>query len=289
MKHSIRYLIPVFISVCFACSKSPIPETVEENVTYLNNTIGIAFDHSLVGDDISPDLDLRLVNDKGNEYYNHLIVERKNNHPVFSGEQALRFEVRPGDCVYNDDYNDCQNDRTRAEVFVRNRITYEPGMTIKYKYKLYIPRHSYFSPSGPNPYSPVTIVTQIYYDDKGIEGDQKGQIYLVMDHDQNLVLRTHTPFTYDIKEHTFLTSNPFDRWIDVELILNYGDGDNGQLTVIIDGSTKYNRPYDFIPEYYVIPQYFFKVGIYNAFISQALQPYNRQVIYFDELQRFVTN
>ena len=62
----------------------------------------------------------------GNKYFKSLskkykkygmqVVNKKDGHPVRAGEKSIRFEVRPGDCGYNEDWNDCDNDRERHEL-----------------------------------------------------------------------------------------------------------------------------------------------------------------------------
>jgi len=46
------------------------------------------------------------------------IVNKANGHPVRSGNQSIRFEVRDGDCGQNEDggWSDCKGDRERHEL-----------------------------------------------------------------------------------------------------------------------------------------------------------------------------
>ena len=57
----------------------------------------------------------------GSHYKNYgmQVVNIKDGHPVRSGKQSIRFEVRSGDCEkdYDDsNWNDCDNDRERHEL-----------------------------------------------------------------------------------------------------------------------------------------------------------------------------
>ena len=62
----------------------------------------------------------------GNKYFKSLsnnfkkygvcIVEKSKGHPTRLGQQSLRFEVKPGDCGYNNGWNDCKKDRERHEL-----------------------------------------------------------------------------------------------------------------------------------------------------------------------------
>ena len=44
------------------------------------------------------------------------VVKKKDGHPVRAGEKSIRFEVRPGDCGYNEDWNDWDYDRERDDL-----------------------------------------------------------------------------------------------------------------------------------------------------------------------------
>lgn len=44
------------------------------------------------------------------------IVSIEDGHPVNSGSQSIRFEIREGDCSYNGTWSDCKGDRFRSEL-----------------------------------------------------------------------------------------------------------------------------------------------------------------------------
>ena len=54
----------------------------------------------------------------GNNFKKHgvCIVEKSQGHPTRLGQQSLRFEVKPGDCGYNEIHSDCKKDRERHEL-----------------------------------------------------------------------------------------------------------------------------------------------------------------------------
>ena len=182
-------------------------------------------------------------------------------------------------------YNDCINDRSRTELYEYNRVNLEPNMIQSYEYSMYLVSNQYFNPgSDNNAYAPLTIVSQIYFDDKSIEGDAKGQFYLLVDNDQNLRIRTHTPFTYNIDKQELLMENIFDKWITIKMEL---DNKFNMFRLYIDGDLVFQDNYTFIPENNIDPQYFFKAGVYNSFMSEATKEYTTQVIYYDNLERFI--
>ena len=201
------------------------------------------------------------------------------------GERALRFEIRKGECSSNLFFDDCSNDRARTELYEYNRVNIEPGMIQSYEYSMLLVSNEYFNPGNDsNPYSPLTVVSQIYFDDQGIDGDQKGQFYLVVDHEQNLRIRTHTPFTYNIDKQELIMTDIFDKWITVKMEL---DTNSNRFRLFLDGSVVFQDIYNFIPEVNIEPQYFLKVGVYNSFMSEAKREYRTQVIYYDNLERFI--
>jgi hypothetical protein len=279
------YFCLLFVLSC--ANEEIVKEYVYFNtdVNYLTNTKGEIVYDNFVDSDISSSLEFQLVNDINVQDYNNLIVSKSDNHPVYSGERSLRFEIRKGECSSNIFFDDCSNDRSRTEVYEYNRVSIEPGMIQSYDYNMYLVSNEYFNPgSYIDPYSPLTVVSQIYFDDQGIEGDQKGQFYLVVDHEQNLRIRTHTPFTYNIDKEKLIMRDIFDKWITVRMEL---DTNSNIFRLFLDGNILFQEPYNFIPEYNIEPQYFFKAGVYNSFLSDAKREYKTQVIYYDNLQRFI--
>jgi hypothetical protein len=76
----------------------------------------------------------------------------------------------------------------------------------------------------------------------------------------------------------------FDKWITVKMEL---DTNSNRFRLFLDGSIVFQDIYNFIPEVNIEPQYFFKVGVYNSFMSDAKREYRTQVIYYDNLERFI--
>lgn len=271
-----------------SCAKEEVIEEFVDSTTdtnYLYNNIGEIVQNNFIDWDISSSLEFQLVNDINVQDYNNLIVNKADNHPVHSGERSLRFEIRKNECSSNFYFDDCSNDRARTEVYEYNRISIEPDMIQSYEYSMFLVSNEYFNPgSVNNPYSPLTVVSQVYFDDLGYKADQKGQFYLVVDHDQNLRIRTHTPFTYNIDKQELIMTDIFDKWITVRMEL---DTKFNRFRLFLDGSVVFQESYNFIPENAIDPQYFFKAGVYNSFISDAKREYKTQVIYYDDLQRFI--
>ena len=284
--------LPIYLSLLFVltCAKEEVIEEYVNSITskvvdYLYNNTGEIINNNFIDSDITSSLEFQLVNDINVQDYSNLIVNKSDNHPVNSGERSLRFEIRKGECSSNSYFDDCSNDRTRTEVYEYNRVNIEPDMIQSYEYSMYLVSNEYFNPGNDiNPYSPLTVVSQIYFDDKSIEEDAKGQFYLLVDNDQNLRIRTHTPFTYNIDKQELLMENIFDKWITIKMEL---DNKFNFFRLFIDGDLVFQDNYTFIPENNIDPQYFFKAGVYNSFMSEAKREYRTQVIYYDNLERFI--
>ena len=284
--------LPLYISLLLllTCAKEEVIEEYVNSITsevvdYLYNNTGEIVNNNFIDSDITSSLEFQLVNDINVQDYSNLIVNKSDNHPVNSGERSLRFEIRKGECSSNSYFDDCSNDRTRTEVYEYNRVNIEPDMIQSYEYSMYLVSNEYFNPGNDiNPYSPLTVVSQIYFDDKSIEEDAKGQFYLLVDNDQNLRIRTHTPFTYNIDKQELLMENIFDKWITIKMEL---DNKFNFFRLFIDGDLVFQDNYTFIPENNIDPQYFFKAGVYNSFMSEAKREYRTQVIYYDNLERFI--
>lgn len=271
-----------------SCAKEEVIQEyiyLDSEVSYLNNTIGKVVYDNFIDSDITSSIDFKLVNDINVKEYNNLIVNKSDNHPIFSGERALRFEIRKGECSTNAYFDDCSNGRARTELYEHNRVNIEPDMVQSYEYSMYLVSNEYFNPGNDtNPYAPLTVVSQIYFDDQGIEDDAKGQFYLLVDNEQNLRIRTHTPFTYNIDKQELIMTNIFDKWITVRMEL---DARTNMFRLFLDGSIVFQDTYNFIPETNIDPQYYFKAGVYNSYMNDAKREYRKQVIYYDNLQRFV--
>jgi hypothetical protein len=69
---------------------------------------------------------------------NKAITVNAPDYPTRSGPTALAFQVAPGQCAGNRNYNDCANGRERAEINDRNRIS--TGREYWYAASFLIPR-----------------------------------------------------------------------------------------------------------------------------------------------------
>ena len=68
--------------------------------------------------------------------YGMQVVNKEDGHPVRSGNQSIRFEVRPGDCGHNEDWNDCDTDRERHELTGKRKT----GGEWWYAWSIFLPK-----------------------------------------------------------------------------------------------------------------------------------------------------
>jgi hypothetical protein len=58
---------------------------------------------------------------------------------VRKGKESQRFEIRHGDCSFDKDWSDCDNDRRRYERYVKPVLSEKPGGVVWYAWSLYLP------------------------------------------------------------------------------------------------------------------------------------------------------
>ncbi len=209
--------------------------------------------------------------------YGCQIVRKEAGHPVFDGVESARFEVRAGDCSATASYDDCTQDRSRHEI---NETTQAPsnGKTLVYTTHLYIPAQDRLKPRGRN----TMFLTQINV----VDGDDYGTLaYLEIADNGELWVRTDKGFTFDIEKQYVVDASPVGKWIDVTWEIRSSTGADGYLKVYVDGVLKVNESRPTLPSATATNR--LKIGIYNVFLSRALEPYGNQVVYFDGISKQV--
>jgi hypothetical protein len=206
-----------------------------------------------------------------------LIVPKSESVPAYDGERAMRFEVRPGDCSASAIYSDCENDRNRHEIN-ESGVGPTQGRQIAWETRLYIPPQPRIRPAGGN----ALFLSQINY----IDGPVYGTVaYLELSEAGELVIRTHVGLSFDIANRYVVDTQPIGRWIRLRYELVSSSGNDGRLRVLVDDVLKVDEARQTLPS--VAGTNWLKLGIYNAFRSQAIEPYDTQVVYFDDIRRSV--
>jgi len=213
------------------------------------------------------------VNQYNNKPYGTLIVDKLNGYPVFDGNKSTRFEVRDGDCGWSDNFSDCDTDRSRSEIFEKNTSS-KIGKTITYTESVFIPKQPNFRPKGNDN---LLVLSQINHSDtNNVFG---ALTYLVMENNNELLIRTHKDFTWNKNKDYTITKSPYNKWITIRYEIKVSDGDDGKLSVYVDDKLLFVENRSTIVTRSGIV--FMKFGIYNAFRSSAKEDYSTQIAYFD--------
>lgn len=206
--------------------------------------------------------------------YGCLIVDKADSHPVWDGNESARFEVRPGDCSADSGFNDCTNDRSRHEIREISTV-HTDGSTYVYTTRIYIPTQTRFKP--PNS---ALFLTQINFVDEPTYGTL---VYLLMAENNNLMLRTHQGFTWNVLRDYPVSTSPYDKWIKLSYEIRASSGAEGRIKVFADDVLVVDETRPTLPT--ATAQIRLKLGIYNAFKSWATLPFETQYMYFDGISR----
>ena len=206
-----------------------------------------------------------------------LIVPKSALVPAYDGERTMRFEVRPDDCTASAIYSDCEHDRSRHEIN-ESGVGPTQGREIAWEMHLFIPPQPKIRPAGGN----ALFLSQLNY----VDGPLYGTVaYLELSEAGELQVRTHVGLSFEIANRYVLDTQPTGRWIKLRYELVSSAGNDGRLRVLLDDVLKVDEARQTLPS--VAGTNWLKLGLYNAFRSQATEPYDTQVVFFDGIRRSV--
>lgn len=225
---------------------------------------------------------IRFVNNNtyGNKPYGALIVNKNDGYPIYDGNESSRFELKPGDCGGGDGYDDCSTGRSRSEIredWVNPSTVL--GKTITYTESVYIPTQNNFKPTKDG----LLVLSQVHWD--GGDGTVGSLTYLVMEQNNNLLIRTHKDFTWVGLHDYTITNTPYDKWINIRYEVKVSNKSDGYIKVYVNDNLLFieNRPTVSNPTKCSIQM---KLGIYNTFINNNLPTqYYDQVLYVDGVSK----
>ena len=214
--------------------------------------------------------------------YGCRVVDAVNGHPVHDGTQSVRVELHADECNSSPQSLDCQSDRSRYEVFHNNRFSTTDGKVSRYEEWVYVPPQVRFRPRGGN----IMFLNQMQYlpPDNEVGGTLA---YLEVGEDNELMVRTHVGFTFNIQQRYTVLQNPVGVWTKVVWEIGGTTQANGFLRVYINDVLKVDETKPTLPS--AGWRHSLKIGIYNAFRSQAIEPYDTQVVYFDAIALSVSD
>ena len=202
----------------------------------------------------------------GSHYKNYgmQVVNIKDDHPVRSGKQSIRFEVRSGDCEkdYDDsNWNDCDNDRERHELSGGKKVDRMDKDEYWFAWSIYFPEdHQNLYPLSNN-------YGQFH---------QQGGPPMFMFKERNngySVVRTIGDSDYDERKLIDKKKMP-GKWFDILINAKWTKKDNGFFKVWINDKLKYDYKGPTKTEKYVYQ----KFGIYRTGITRYLNYQNKSHI-----------
>lgn len=215
----------------------------------------------------------------GNNYFKSLsknfkkygvcIVERSKGHPARLGHQSLRFEVKPGDCGYNNGWDDCKNDRERHELS-GNRHGDEEYW---YAWSIYLPK------DFKNIYPTKLAMGQFH--------QSKGHVVWMFQNGNGGYYVDNQVYGYTSRKDKILNQKDMlGKWNDILVNAYWTDKKEGFFRVWVNGklSYKYSGPTKSKGK-----KVYQKFGVYRSFMSRYKMAKNvdlvpGQVVYFDEVR-----
>lgn len=224
--------------------------------------------------DVVEGLRLVSVNTTGIQPHNCTLAGAAEGAPVSTGKRAVKISLKPGDCGGNSGYDDCKNDRARFELSEDAQASTNGKKLIR-EFKFYLPKQERLRPKGEN----IMFLSQLNFGDSKTFGTLA---YLEVGADGDLYVRTQKGFTWEIQQIYPAYKDPYNKWISVRYEIDSTTADNGVLKVYMDDKLVVDQVRPTLPS--AEGQNYLRVGIYNAFLSQATEPFVEQVVYFDQIK-----
>lgn len=203
------------------------------------------------------------------------ITDDPTQNPTYSGDSAVRFELKPGDCSPSfNGYDDCANDRSRIELYEPPTGKSDVNRTVTYGHKFFVPKQDFY-PEG----LPITIFSQV---DSDNEEKFLPLLYLHTDDGENLKIRIHDDWTYTGTDYT-VSNQLFDTWHDIRYELTGGLAESNTIKVFLNEVQVVNvnrATFDDNSGFFSL-----KLGIYQAFLSRSSSTPSTVVVYHDEIYK----
>lgn len=197
-------------------------------------------------------------------HYGYTVVSKEDGHPVRSGDESMRFEVRAGDCSQKD----CHRDRERHEL--KSEATWYSGEEW-YHWSLYLPK------DYPNIY-PVKVALGQFH-------QERGPVMWMFQNGPGGYWVDNQTIGSTLEKRRVLTDEEMrGRWTDVLVHARWTHEDDGFFRVYINGRTE--PVYDWKgPTKEEGLEVYYKVGIYRSFMTRRPGPEPTQVVYYDDVNR----
>ena len=207
-----------------------------------------------------------------NKSYNYNVVSKAEGHPVRSGNESLRFEVRSGDCgTYKSGYDDCKYARERRE---QSQADYNRG-EYWYHWSIYLPKDF----PGINDGGSRVVMGQFHTDSPGTKGGHQLQQFaneLIDDKSTGEQREVYALIPWEVPL-AFLDDMRGD-WTDILLHVNWTERKDGFFRVYVNGNVEPTYSRSGRTRRSDVNVYF-KFGIYRARGKKT------QVVYYDDVRR----
>ena len=190
--------------------------------------------------------------------YGYQIVNKDDGHPVRSGNQSIRFEVRHGDCGGDPgSWNDCKNDRERHELSGGD----SQMSTGEYWFSWSI----YFPKDHKNLY-PLSNAFGQFHQKEG------NPIFMFKElGDGYSIVRTITDKDSDYHQQNLLTNEEvLGNWFDIIINAKWTKKDSGFFKIWVNGEKKYDYKGPTKSKTYVYQ----KFGVYRTGITRYINYVN---------------
>jgi hypothetical protein len=230
------------------------------------------------------------------------VVNAEDGHPVKSGTQSIRFEIREGDCSYNGAWSDCKGDRYRSELS-QSRDGFKHKF---FAWSIYIPED--FQSVDPV----LLAMGQIHQNmTNGYKADNSKPTSYAQSltfHFNNggywvaRYLRAYPPENdpysgyFHKKAHLLDVKDMLGKWTDIVLEFRGSANKDGIVKVWVNGELKY----DYKGQTSDGGRNYFKFGMYQSWVSRINNtppmpwidgttkdksaPYPTQVVYYDDIR-----
>ena len=212
--------------------------------------VSLTFSADLEG--VAPSLDrgdfslfTRTLNIQPHGY--KLINDPTGSAPANKIEQ---FEVRNGDCHFNNSWNDCKKDRERSEVRERGILTAE-GSKAWYGWYFYVPDN------WPNVYPTKTVLGQFHQQDSH-------PVWMFLNIRGGLALDDHSTGRSSRVVELIPEKDFVGQWHRIEMHVKWKTNKKGFLKIWINGKKKF----DYKGITMTAKKVYFRYGVYRSFVSR---------------------
>ena len=205
--------------------------------------------------------------------WGYSVVSKADGHPVRAGDQAIRFEVRAGDCGSwpHIDWSDCDEDRERHELRTNDNWS---GGERWYHWSIRLPRD-------------WTVIHPVKV--------QLGQFHQAESHPAWLFQNERGGYSIDnyttgstLHKPQILTDDEMrGKWADILVHVRWTSGRDGFFRVYANGETEPRYSWTG-PTKKPGRDVFFKFGLYRSHVSRRPGDEPTQVVYYDEVNRAST-